>query len=350
MTFRTTNIYLLKRKLNITEIKPLIKWAGGKTKLLPTLFEIAYKSLSEKNIKIDYYEPFFGGGSLYFKLYKEDKIKSAVINDIIPHLVSFYQTIQDEENIEGIYKQTTSFEKEFNKVDTRKKRETIYKEWSDEFNSLWLDFETVDKKEVIKQTKPENTEERIRSASLFLALNKAGFNGMFRLNNSGKFNIPIGDKTQLNIVNKDSLKRTSLALKDVEIICGSYEKILPPNKQIDPKTSFIYLDPPYIPNSKTASFTDYSKEGFKEEDHDKLAKVFQELVDGGYKVLLSNNNNTEAVQKYVKETKNTFAYEIMVTRQIGSTVIDEKGVSTRPKVSEIIVSSFKLDIPELKKI
>tara|TARA_B100002052_G_scaffold191676_1_gene174689 strand:- start:129 stop:1178 length:1050 start_codon:yes stop_codon:yes gene_type:complete len=330
-------------------LKPLIKWAGGKTILSNILLEIV--NISMKKEKINYYEPFFGGGALFFRLVSEDKIKSAVINDKIPHLVSFYETIKNKKNINAIHEQTISFEKEFNNLDTRKKRETIYKQWSDEFNSLWLNIETIDKKEVIKgHTKPRNMDERIRSASLFLALNKAGFNGMFRLNNSGKFNIPIGDKTQLNIVNEDSLERASKALKDVEIHCGSYEEILPPNKKIDPKTSFIYLDPPYIPNSKTASFTDYSKEGFKEEDHIKLAEVFQELVNGGYKVVLSNNNNPEAVGKYVKGTKKTFAYEVMVTRQIASTVTDKKGVSTRPKVSELLVSSFNLDELGLTKI
>ena len=229
-------------------------------------------------------------------------------------------------------------EKEFNLQKNKTERENIYNGWKKEFNFLWVEKNKI------------NKSEKIKSASLFLALNKAGFNGMFRLNNKGEFNIPIGDKTQLNITNKESLERTSKALKNVEINCGSYEEILPPNKKIDPKTSFIYLDPPYIPNSKTASFTDYSKEGFKEEDHIKLAEVFQELVNGGYKVVLSNNNNPEAVEKYVKGTKKTFAYEIMVTRQIASTITDKKGVSTRPKVSEIIVSSFELEIPELNKL
>ena len=316
---------------------PIVKWTGGKRKLLPVLnmsFNEATKNIGSKNIS--YYEPFFGGGALFFALSSQSKIKKAYINDAIPHLVSFYETIKEEKNINTIIKNLLSMEKEFNLQNNKTERENIYNGWKKEFNFLWVDKNKINKSEKI--------------ASLFLALNKAGFNGMFRLNNKGEFNIPIGDKTQLNITNKESLERTSKALKDVEINCGSYEEILPPNKKIDPKTSFIYLDPPYIPNSKTASFTDYSKEGFKEEDHIKLAEVFQELVNGGYKVVLSNNNNPEAVEKYVEGTKKTYAYEVMVSRQITSTVTDKKGVSTRPKVSEIIVSSFELEIPELNKL
>ncbi len=336
-----------------TKAKPILKWTGGKTVLANILLKAAETPFEKE--KINYFEPFFGGGAVYFKLLTEGKIKSAVINDIIPHLVSFYQTIQDGENINAIYDAISSFEEEFNELNTYKEREKLYKSWSDEFNYLWLDAKDLGvegKEKIYGQSKPKNKTERIKSASLFLVLNKAGFNGMFRLNNSGKFNIPIGDKTQLNIVEtlKDSLKSTSKALQSVEINCGSYEEILPPNKEIDPKTSFIYLDPPYIPNSETASFTDYSKEGFKEEDHIKLAEVFQGLVNGGYKVVLSNNNNKEAIENYVKGTKGTFAYEVMVARNIASTVKNKQGVVTRPKVSEMIVSSFSLDNLGLNKI
>ena len=351
--------------IDIQTYKPIIKWAGGKTAISNILTKVV--NLANKE-RIDYYEPFFGGGGLFFKLCTEDKIKSATINDIIPHLVSFYQTIQNS-SINNIYEEILQLEEQFNKQDNEEERKKIYNHWSDLFNSLWVDEKQINEQEdkeleeysdpkiskTIKkieytERKLKNEVERVSSACLFLALNKAGFNGMFRLNSNGKFNIPIGDKTELKIVDKKSLKNTSKALKDVEINCGSYEEILPPNKKIDPKTSFIYLDPPYIPNSKTASFTDYSKEGFKEEDHIKLAEVFQELVNGGYKVVLSNNNNPEAVEKYVKGTKKTFAYEVMVSRQIASTVTDKKGVSTRPKVSELLVSSFNLDELGLTKI
>jgi len=335
-------------------LKPTIKWVGGKTKLKKIIHDITFLLVDQLEVKtFNYYEPFFGGGGFFFHLYNLGVIKSAHINDTVTQLVSYYETIKDVGNIKKVYDQTVLFEEEFNELNNDEERKQVYKNWCNEFNSLWLNVENIGiqgKEEIKGQTEPKNNEERIRSASLFLALNKAGFNGMFRLNNNGKFNIPIGDKTYLNIIDKDLLRSTSKALKDVEINCGSYEEILPPNKKIDPKTSFIYLDPPYIPNSKTASFTDYSKEGFKEEDHIKLAEVFQELVNGGYKVVLSNNNNPEAVEKYVKGTKKTFAYEVMVSRQIASTATDKKGVSTRPKVSELLVSSFNLDELGLSRI
>ena len=324
----------MRSKKEVGTYEPLIKWVGGKRKLLPILtmsFNEATKNIEDKNIS--YYEPFFGGGALFFELISKSKIKKAYINDTIPHLISFYETLKEEKNIDPVIKNLLSMEKEFNLQNNKTEREKVYNGWKKEFNYIWKDKNKI------------NKSEKVKSASLFLALNKAGFNGMFRLNNKGEFNIPIGDTIQLKITNKEPLARTSKALKDVEANCGSYEEILPPNKKIDPKTSFIYLDPPYIPNSKSASFTDYSKEGFKEEDHIKLAEVFQGLVDGGYKVLLSNNNNKEAIEKYVKGTKNTFAYEVMVARNIAPTQNN-----TRPKVSEIMVSSFNLDNLGLSRV
>ena len=340
--------------------KPILKWTGGKTVIANILLK-AVENPFEKE-KINYYEPFFGGGALFFMLATEGRIESAVINDTIPHLVSFYETIQNKENIEAIYDEIFSFEEEFNKLNTYGERKNLYKDWRDEFNYLWLDavnlgvkgkeFKEVPKedKEAISGTREPNEDERVRSASLFLALNKVGYRGMFRLSDQGKFNIPYGNKEEIKIAHKSSLESTSQALQGVEINCGSYEEVLPPNKEIDPKTSFIYLDPPYIPNSESASFTDYSKEGFEEEEHIKLAEVFQGLVDGGYKVLLSNNNNKEAIEKYVKGTKNTFAYEVMVARNIAPTQEKKEGDGTRPKVSEIIVSSFNLDNLGLSRI
>lgn len=312
--------------------KPLIKWAGGKTRLLPTLTQIAEVAQSELNIKrFDYYEPFFGGGAYFFELVNKGKIRKAYINDIIPHLISFYQTVSKQQWLDEIFNEIKILTNEFENGNQKKVYGSIKQSngWVKDFNELW------------KGSGPRTKKEKIKSASLFYVLNKTGFNGMFRLNSKGEFNIPIGDNTKIDI-SVEQFKVASSILSKTNIFNGSYEKILPPENKVNKKNSFIYLDPPYIPNSKTASFTDYSKEGFNEKDHENLADIFHGLVLDGYKVVLSNNLNNEAKSKYAKN-KNVFAYEVLVSRSISKTVQDNQGNITRPKSRELLVSSFNLD-------
>ena len=316
-------------------IKPLIKWAGGKTRLNPQLTKVAELVLKSLNSdRFNYYEPFFGGGAFFFELHRNEKISKCYINDIVPHLVSFYETVSKKEWLDSLFDEIDALVNLFEKGN----KKNVYgsaKEnsgWVKDFNELWLDKH------------PSTKEEKIKSAALFFVLNKTGFNGMFRLNKDGKFNIPKGDTEKINFNEKvkNNFIEVSSILEKTSIHCGSYEKILPPEKEINKKTSFIYLDPPYIPNSDTEGFTDYSKEGFDERDHDRVANVFHQLAKDGYMVVLSNNLNEESIKKYAKN-KNVFAYEVFVSRSISRTVQDKHGNVTRPKTSELLVSSFNLD-------
>lgn len=320
-----------------SKIKPLIKWAGGKTRLNPQLIrivDVALLSLKVKNF--DYYEPFFGGGALFFELYRNEKIKKAYINDIIPHLISFYDTVSKKNWVDDLFKEIDLLVDKFEKGD----KKNIYGSarentgWVNEFNKLWNNKE------------PKTKKEKIKSAALFFVLNKTGFNGMFRLNKDGKFNIPKGDANKINFNDKvkNNFIEVSSILSNTEIFCGSYEKLLPPENEINKKTSFIYLDPPYIPDSNTADFTNYSKEGFNEEDHKKVAKIFYQLSEEGYKVVLSNNANSLSRSMYAGNRK-VFSYEVDVSRAIAKT---KKG--KRPPSKELIVSSFNLDELGMKKV
>ena len=315
--------------------KPLIKWAGGKSRLNKQLLKVADLALNSLNLeKFNYFEPFFGGGALFFDLYRYEKIHSAYINDIIPHLILFYETVANKKWLESLFTEIESLSNAFEKGDKKQVYGSAKENsgWVNEFNELWLN----------KQ--PRTKEEKIKSAALFFVLNKTGFNGMFRLNKDGKFNIPKGDTEKINFNDKvkNNFIEVSSILEKTSIHCGSYEKILPPENKINKKTSFIYLDPPYIPNSDTEGFTDYSKEGFDERDHNRVANVFYQLAKDGYMVVLSNNLNKESIKKYAKN-KNVFAYEVFVSRSISRTVQDKHGNVTRPKTSELLVSSFDLD-------
>ena len=311
--------------------KPLIKWAGGKSRLNKQLLKVTDVALSELNLdKVDYFEPFFGGGALFFELHQNEKINNAYINDIIPHLISFYKTVSKKNYLNELFTEIEMLVRTFETGDQASIYGSVKQNtgWVKEFNDLW------------SEKHPKNKEEKLKSAALFYVLNKSGFNGMFRLNKEGKFNIPKGDSKKINFNEniKNNFISVSSILSNASIHCGSYENILPPEKDIDYKRSFIYLDPPYIPDSKTADFTDYSKEGFKEADHRKVANIFYQLAEGGYKVVLSNNANKSAKEMYAGNNE-VYAYEVDVSRSIART---KKG--KRPPSKELLVSSFNLDV------
>lgn len=362
MSFKQKQI----EKASFKPLKPLIKWAGGKTRLNPQLIKVSDLALKSLNIeKFNYYEPFFGGGALFFELHKNEKIDNAHINDIIPHLISFYETVKDDKLLHDLFNRIEELANEFNEGDQREVYGSAKDNtgWVGKFNKLWMitDTESVGNKEEQKKTiksRLKTKENKIESAALFYVLNKTGFNGMFRLSQKGKFNIPKGDTNKIRLKDDNSKKNkskppisvkqyfenVSSILESTSITCGSYESILPPKKEIDKNTSFIYLDPPYYSDSENTGFTDYSKEGFEEKDHVKVADIFHQLAEDGYKVVLSNNSNTGSKKRYA-DNKNVFGYEVDVSRSIAKTT---KG--KRPPSKELLVSSFELDQLGLKRI
>ena len=335
---------------NIT--KPTLKWVGGKTKLKNLISDAFSLLQNENNQTFDYYEPFFGGGSIFFHLKDLELIDSAYLNDAIPQLVSYYEIISDIKNLESFTEQCEEIEVKFNKLLSKKKRPvTEYKALVKEFNSIWVKEKIVSyseesEKEKIEyiQINPKTKEQKIRSAVLMQAINKLCFNGMFRVNSNNQFNVPIGSYKKVNIIDKDNLANASLYLSNAKITCGSYKETI---KNIKKKNSLIYLDPPYIPNSDTANFTDYSSQGFKYKDHVELGKIFLKLVEDGNNVILSNNNNELARQIFL-QNKELHAYEVLVSKSINSKK-DGRG-----KIGELLVSTFDLeeigDLYNLKKI
>ena len=323
---------------NIT--KPTLKWVGGKTKLKNLISDAFSLLQNEKNQTFDYYEPFFGGGSIFFHLKDLNLIDSAYLNDAIPQLVSYYETISDSKNLESFTKECEEIEVKFNKLLSKKRRPVEeYKALVREFNSIWVKEKTVShieeyEKEKIEhiQIYPETKKQQIRSAVLLQAINKLCFNGMFRVNSNNQFNVPIGSYKKVSIIDKDNLANVSLYLSNAKITCTSYKETI---KNFKNKNSFIYLDPPYIPNSNTSNFTDYSSQGFKYEDHIELGKIFSDLVENKINVILSNNNNELAREIFLQKNE-LYAYEVLVSKSINS---NKDG---RGKIGELLVSTFDL--------
>lgn len=316
----------------MSNVQPIIKWAGGKRKLAPKISTIVKEELQGCN---HYVEPFFGGGALYFELFNNQLFTTADINDIVPQLVSFYKTIAKEENYLLIHKKVTFLIDEFNSLKTKEERTNFFSQIKGSFNDIWANK---------NNDYFENENEALLSAVLMYVLNKTCFNGLFRVNKKGEFNVPLGSYTSVSLPSSEDFKKYSEALKVAKIHFGDYELML--DAIVDAEHTFVYLDPPYVANSKTSDFTSYSRDKFKKNDqedyeHYRLSNNFDKLVASGSKVLLSNHNNPKAVSIFVENKNNIFAYAINVTKTIGRV----KG-STNSS-GELLVSSF--EIPLLKE-
>ncbi|MFA4876488.1 MAG: DNA adenine methylase [Methanoregula sp.] len=231
---------------------PLIKWAGGKRQLL-----------DELNARLPprwntYYEPFIGGGALLVSLENRGLLTEAVISDLNSELVNLYRAVKTRPD------QVIC---ELEKDDLLNNAES-YRHLRREFNS--------------RVTTSKN---RIRRAALFVFLNKHSFNGLWRVNRRGEFNVPFGYHAKLSLPSEHSIRKFHAMLQHVTIRNTDFEKTVQPAKEGD----FVYFDPPYHPISKTANFTDYHASGFRFGDQERLAKTFRRLSDRGVFVMLSNS-------------------------------------------------------------
>ncbi len=256
-----------------TNTAPFVKWAGGKRQLLEHL------SVRMPKEYTDYYEPFVGGGALLF----HQKPSWAFINDINRELIHTYTEIRDHVGPLSVL---------LSSMDQVTCTKEFYYEMRGRYNDKL-------------KTKDYDTE----MAALFIYLNKHCFNGLYRVNRKGQFNVPWNQKEQVRSVDVENIKNISYYLKSVTITCQDFEASLETAKKGD----FIYFDSPYAPLNP-ASFDSYTKEGFTEEEHRRLAKVFRELSERGCYCMLTNHNTEliqELYQDYLQE-------EVDVRRAINS--------------------------------
>ncbi|MCI9477951.1 MAG: DNA adenine methylase [Lachnospiraceae bacterium] len=256
-----------------TNTAPFVKWAGGKRQLLEHL------SVRMPKEYTDYYEPFVGGGALLF----HQKPSWAFINDINRELIHTYTEIRDHVGPLSVL---------LSSMDQVTCTKEFYYEMRERYNDKL-------------KTKDYDTE----MAALFIYLNKHCFNGLYRVNRKGQFNVPWNQKEQVRSVDVENIKNISYYLKSVTITCQDFEASLETAKKGD----FIYFDSPYAPLNP-ASFDSYTKEGFTEEEHRRLAKVFRELSERGCYCMLTNHNTEliqELYQDYLQE-------EVDVRRAINS--------------------------------
>ena len=244
--------------------KPILKWAGGKTQIITELLNRAPKKFGK------YIEPFFGGGALFFALEPE----SAVISEINPELVNLYTAIRDD--VFGVIEQLNRH---------RNDRDYFYEIRSQDWHSLTT----------------------IEAAARTIFLNRTCFNGLYRVNRSGGFNVPFGNYSNPKILDVDGLLAASNSLQNTTIILGDYKTVLA--EKAEPG-DLVFLDPPYLPISKYSDFKRYTKEQFYEEDHVDLAAEVERLHELGCHVILTNSNHP-----LVHELYQGFKIDVLQTKR-----------------------------------
>jgi DNA adenine methylase len=266
---------------------PFLKWAGGKRQLVPQLLACA-------PAKIDtYYEPFVGGGALFFALYAERRFQRAVLADGNEDLIACYQAIKDDvEAVVAILKSEVRSEEEYYRL---------------------------------RGTDPATLNPAERAARI-IYLNKVGFNGLYRVNSRGKFNVPFGRHLNPTICDEPRLRAASAALQNVKLVCQDFAKTVADATPRD----FVYFDPPYVPLSATALFTAYARSPFGPAEQSRLAETLRSLGERKIPALLSNSDcpTTRKIYRGLRPRA------VQVRRSINS-------VGTRRgPVGELLVKSF----------
>lgn len=277
---------------NMIKGKPFVKWAGGKRQIIDKLKRYVPDEFDT------YYEPFIGGGALLFEL----SPRRAVINDSNEELMNVYSVLCDEEKFKKMCSVLNHYEKEhceefYYDIRNKDRNKNAYKRLSD-----------------------------YTRAARTIYLNKACFNGLYRVNSKNEFNVPFGKKERVNTYDGGNLITVSnyLTMNDVEILSVDFEQSVKNAKKGD----FIYFDPPY--DSETSTFNSYTEDGFGKDEQIRLAKVFKELDSRGCYVMLSNHNTSLINDLY----KNFNIHVIEAKRNINS------NGKKRGKVKEVIITNF----------
>ena len=273
--------------------RPILKWAGGKTQILSELTDNAPEKFKT------YFEPFFGGGAFFFHLYKERGFDEAVISDLNTDLISLYKIVKN--NVHELIAELEGSEYENDK----KKYYSARKEFN--------------------RAKSQG-EQSVKQAARMVFLNRTCFNGLYRVNSRGEFNVPFGRYKNPQILDERNLIAVSLALSEVKILNVDFKIAVSKARKKD----FVYFDPPYLPVSETAWFTAYTKDGFSLEEQERLSRVFRDLDNKGCFVLESNSAIEEIRELY----EGYSIIEVLAARAISS------NGSTRGKIPELLIMNY----------
>lgn len=293
------------------EAKPFLKWAGGKGQLLKEIEQ--YYPFAKDTTITKYAEPFVGGGAVLFDILNKYELQEVYISDINAELINTYTIIRDD--IDALLDVLWQFEGDYLALDSDGRKQAYLAKRA-RFNEL--------------KSKKENGAEL---AALMIFLNKTCFNGLYRVNRKGEYNVPMGAYKNPLICNEYNLKAVSKKLQNVKIVCGDYKES---GDFIDNKT-FVYFDPPYRPLTPTANFTSYTEGMFDDKNQLELAKFVQELDKKGAKIIASNSD-PKNTSKYDDFFDNAYAKQNI--KRVSATRMINRNSDKRGKINELLISNF----------
>lgn len=292
--------------------KPFLKWAGGKTQLLTTIDGLLPASFREQTT-ITYIEPFVGGGAvLFYLLQKYPNISKPIINDINPHLIHAYQAIKNHsDELIICLSQIQSSYRALSEVEVQKE---FFLEIRNRFNAI-----------------PQSC---IEDAAYMIFLNRTCFNGLYRENSKGEFNVSFGKYLNPTILDEELIRTDSKILQRVEILNGDFSQI---ESHIS-KYTFIYFDPPYRPITSSAAFTAYNKGNFNDREQLRLKEFYTKMADNGCYVLLSNSDGSsfDPDNTYLDELYQDF----IIQRVFAKRSISCAG-SKRGPIPELLIRNYQ---------
>ena len=293
-------------------MKPFLKWAGGKSQLLKEI-EQYYPFDNTKITK--YAEPFVGGGAVLFDVLSKYDLEEVYISDINKELINTYQNIRDD--IDELVDSLSIMQNEFIPLDTDN-RKKYYLTKRERFNFLKVNGdETIN----------------IEKAALMIFLNKTCFNGLFRVNKKGFFNVPMGAYKNPLICDEKNLRAISKKLQNVKIVCGDYRK----SAEFIDRNTFVYFDPPYRPLTETASFTAYTENLFCDSEQIELAEFVDRMNQRGAKVVVSNSDpkNSNVDDDFFDNI-----YSMHKIKRVEATRMINCNSAARGKINELLISNF----------
>lgn len=295
------------------KVRPFVKWAGGKGSLIPQLNNF-YPYELRNGIIERYIEPFVGGGAVLIDILQKYDIEQAYAFDINIDLINCYNVIKN--NVEELITNLRQIEIEYLQLEQEERKNYFYNK-RDEYNNYRL----------------EENEQNVLRAAQFIYLNRTCFNGLYRVNKAGKFNVPMGSHKNPTICDEENLRNLSKLIQNVQFQYGDYRKSM----EYVTENTFVYFDPPYRPLNVTSGFTSYTKEDFNDDNQRELATFYRELNDRNAKLMLSNSNpkNTNQEDTFFDNIYQGFNIdEIYASRMINA------NSNGRGKISEILVTNY----------
>ncbi len=297
------------RRLYTYPAKPFVKWVGGKTQLLDDIKKTLPRNLSQIN-DVTYIEPFVGGGAVLFWILQEyPNITRAIINDINEELICTYRVIKSD--VEKLILVLTRIQAEYLALNDVARKDYFLSQ---------------------RERYNEKNNSDIETAALFIFLNRTCFNGLYRVNSKGKFNVPHGRYTNPKICDEETLRADSVVLQRVEILCGDFAQT---GKYADNNVLY-YFDPPYRPLTETSAFTSYAKDGFDDAEQTRL-RDFCEQITTHRSLFVASNSDPQNVDN----GDDFFDYlykRFSIKRVSAARMINSKG-NGRGAISEIMISN-----------